>query len=362
VRSVAADVAWPIYEIIPATRNPDDFGGYPVPTNGCVRLKPIGDWVDFVERVEAAGGNGILFIDEVAQCTVAVQNALLRVVLDRVVGEYRLPPGVRVVCAANAADQSGGWDLTAAFANRVAHIDWPTPTVDEWTTWLMSFVMKAPEGTATRRPDVHLHRAAQYVAGFLAARPAMLLQLPTNDAQRGRAWPSPRSWYACVRGLAHALAQGGEVESTRALGEAVAAATVGTAAAAAFQEALAGVLLADPEQILAAPDDWAPRVRELIERQRVDLVWVALIAVASAVLTTKLVKGRMLKTRWAAAWDVHRVAREGGASGAALAALGRPLAQSAMAARRGEPAGVAWGLPVPQEEREALLLRAEALR
>src|SRR5205823_11964182 len=56
----------------------------------------------------------------------AVQAAMLRIVLERVVGDLELPPGVRVVAAANPPEQAAdGWDLAPPLANRLVHLDWP---------------------------------------------------------------------------------------------------------------------------------------------------------------------------------------------------------------------------------------------
>src|SRR5207248_8810483 len=44
---------------------------------------------------------GLLFLDELTTAPPAVQAAMLRVVLERVVGDVTLPPAVRVVAAAN---------------------------------------------------------------------------------------------------------------------------------------------------------------------------------------------------------------------------------------------------------------------
>jgi len=362
VRTLADELKWPLYEIIPATRDPADFGGYPVPVDEAVRLRPVGNWVDFAERVKAAG-NGILFIDEAGQATQAVQNALQRVLLDKVVGEFPLPPGVHVVCAANPPDQSaGGWDLTAAFANRLAHLYWPEPTVEQWTAWLM------------RQPlpkDEHLADAMTYarhlVSAFLAAQPRLLLGLPPGDAERSLAWASPRSWASCTKVLGYVVAAGTKQTAFVEMGAAVAAATVGPAAAASFVDVLRGMELIDPEELLANPALWDERVAcGKGDGKQMVRAWSALVAVAAAVLSNKRVRGRVTKARWDAAWEVHRRARlstiDGGyLAGAAVAALGIPLSVAALPPMEGHPAGPAYGLPPNDEETAATELRTRAM-
>jgi len=359
VRDLAAELEAPLYEIIPATREPADFGGYPVPEDGVIRLRPVGDWVRFAERAELAARDekiAILFIDEVAGCTLAQQNALLRVTLDKVVGEFPLPSNVCVVCAANPVDQSaGGWELSAAFSNRLAHLDWPVPTVEDWVAWLLAQPAEDPAGMYAR----HL------VAGFLSARPTLLLALPPGDTDRGRAWPSPRSWRACTKALARVAghAKGAQLVEE---GGAVARATVGIAAAAGFVEMLRGVELIDPEELLANPALWDERVmRSCADGDGLVRAWSALVAVMATLLSAKLDNGKITKARWFAAWEIHRRARlsqlDGGAlSGATVAALGIPLGIAALHAKEGRPAGPAHELPMPEEAFAAVKVRQSA--
>jgi MoxR-like ATPase len=59
-------------------------------------------------------GHGLLFLDELTTAPPAVQAAMLRVVLERAVGDVELPASVRIVAAANPAEQAAdGWELTA---------------------------------------------------------------------------------------------------------------------------------------------------------------------------------------------------------------------------------------------------------
>ena len=49
----------------------------------------------------AAAGSGLLFLDELTTAPPAVQAAMLRVVLERAVGDLALPREIRIVAAAN---------------------------------------------------------------------------------------------------------------------------------------------------------------------------------------------------------------------------------------------------------------------
>src|SRR5579864_8642830 len=171
VRDLACAMNWPCEVVIASIREPSDFAGLPVVTNGHVRFAPP-HWATRL----AAAGQGILFLDEISTAPPAVQAALLRVVLERVVGDLELPTDVAVVAAANPPEQaSDGWDLTAPLANRFCHIDWnadaatfaqgiaagwPTPPVRQLTAdW------------AKRQSSVR-----GLVGAFVHARPGLLAQ------------------------------------------------------------------------------------------------------------------------------------------------------------------------------------------
>src|SRR5204862_1816424 len=95
-----------------------------------VRGEANGARVDFAPprwAVDLAhAGRGIAFFDEISTAPPAVQAALLRVVLERTVGDLTLPDAVSVVAAANPPEQAAdGWDLSPPLANRFCHLDWP---------------------------------------------------------------------------------------------------------------------------------------------------------------------------------------------------------------------------------------------
>jgi MoxR-like ATPase len=93
----------PVEVVIASIREPTDFAGLPVVHDGEVRFAPPA-WA----RRLAAAGKGILVLDEISTAPPAVQAALLRVVLDRVVGDLPLPPAVTIVAAANPPDMTAG--------------------------------------------------------------------------------------------------------------------------------------------------------------------------------------------------------------------------------------------------------------
>src|SRR6201999_4017555 len=124
----------------------------------------------------------------------AVQAALLRVVLERGVGDLDLPAEVAVVAAANPPEQAAdGWDLSAPLANRLCHLAWeinPRLGADGlaggWDP------PRIPELTGDWVPAEIMARGL--VAAFLRVRPALACAPPTDPAAGGRGWARPRPW------------------------------------------------------------------------------------------------------------------------------------------------------------------------
>jgi hypothetical protein len=287
VKQLADRLSMPVETVLASIRQPDDFGGLPHITDEGVVLVPPA-W----GRRLCSGEPAILFLDEISCTTPAVQSALLRVVFERVVGDLELPDTVRIVAAANPPElATGGWDLGAALANRLVHIQWPCPTVAEWAAWAAQHL---PLGGGTT------------VVAFLHRRPELLLQVPSNDVDRGRAWASPRSW-------AMAASMLGQDEVSDADVFDLARGCVGDGPALELSEwrALAGVL-PDPRALLAGQESWTP------PKGRIDVVYAVAFSVVSAAISD------LGPSTWWAAWGVldqcRQVAADATLSAAAILA------------------------------------------
>ncbi len=108
IRAMAHAMDLPCETVIASIREPSDFAGLPIVVGDVVRFAPPA-WA----RRLAEAGHGLLFLDELSTAPPAVQAALLRVVLERAVGDLTLPDEVAVVAAANPPEQAAdGWDLS----------------------------------------------------------------------------------------------------------------------------------------------------------------------------------------------------------------------------------------------------------
>jgi hypothetical protein len=284
VEQIAEALRVPIEIVIASIREPSDFAGLPVVHDGDVRLAPPA-WARRLVKAE----RGILFLDEISTVSPSTQAALLRVVLDRVVGDLPLPDGISVVAAANPPEQAaGGWDLSPPLANRFCHLTW---TVDA-QAWADGMVSGFPAPPVLRLPkdwQKEIPAARALVASFIRHRPALLMQVPPDDSSAGRAYPTCRTWDLASRLIAACQSVGEGVESPVALE--LVSGCVGEGAALEFLHWVKELNLPDPEQLLQDPD-------ALTLPRRGDQAFAILSSVVSAVIA------RLTTERWNAAWEV----------------------------------------------------------
>ncbi|MFJ3553065.1 AAA family ATPase [Streptomyces sp. NPDC090114] len=296
LNQLAASLDLPLTTVIASVHEPSDFSGLPIvgddPAEQGVPMAPP-DWA--VRLVRA--GRGLLFLDELSTAPPAVQAALLRLVLERRIGALRLPPGVRIVAAANPrASAADGWELSPPLANRFVHLNWthdPEVVVRGLGgTW--------PRATLPRLDPDRLTAAVEFarraVCAFLTARPPLVHRLPSSETRRGGPWPSPRSWDMTLTLIAFATAAG----SDRDVLSLLVRGTVGDGPGLELLAGLDRLDLPDPELLLADPAG-----AELPERG--DLRQAVLDAVVAAV------RARPERSRWDAAWALLARAADTGA-------------------------------------------------
>ncbi|MFD0293171.1 AAA family ATPase [Streptomyces sp. NPDC127118] len=282
---LAVSLDLPLTTVIASVHEPSDFSGLPVvgddPAEQGVPMAPP-DWA--VRLVRA--GRGLLFLDELSTAPPAVQAALLRLVLERRIGALQLPPGVRIVAAANPRSSAAdGWELSPPLANRFVHLQW---THDHEVvvrglggTWPRATLPRLEPGRLPEAVDF----ARRAVCGLLSARPALVHRLPSGETRRGGPWPSPRSWDMTLCLIAFATAAG----SSRDVLSLLVRGTVGDGPGLELLASLDRMDLPDPETLLADPAG-----ADLPERG--DLRQAVLDGVVAAV------RNRPEKPRWDAAW------------------------------------------------------------
>jgi ATPase family associated with various cellular activities (AAA) len=168
VKQVAEDCKLELRDVRLSLLDPIDLKGFPVVDSAKKKMS----WLppDFLP----SSGKGLLFLDEMNAAPQSVQAASYQLILNRRIGEYRLPAGWSVLAAGNrSSDRSVVHAMPAALANRFIHLDFDV-SVDDWNAWAMKNGMHSD------------------LRAFIRFRPALLHSF--DSAANPRAFPSPRSW------------------------------------------------------------------------------------------------------------------------------------------------------------------------
>ncbi|MEE4496036.1 AAA family ATPase [Streptomyces sp. BE230] len=314
---LAASLELPLTTVIASVHEPSDFSGLPIvgddPAGQGVPMAPP-DWA--VRLVRA--GRGLLFLDELSTAPPAVQAALLRLVLERRIGALQLPPGVRIVAAANPRSSAAdGWELSPPLANRFVHLQW----VHDHEVVVRGLGGTWPRATLPQLAPERLTEAVDFarraVCGLLAARPALVHRLPSGETRRGGAWPSPRSWEMTLRLIAFATA----ADASRDVLSLLVRGAVGDGPGLELLASLDRMDLPDPEVLLADPagadlpergdlrqavlDGVVAAVRRLPEKSRWDAAWALLVkALETGAPDLVVVPATTLATLRQQDWDV----------------------------------------------------------
>ncbi len=177
VRQVAAGFGVPVLDIRLSQLDPTDLRGIPF------RVDDRVEWAipTMLPDAERHGPEGILFLDELTAAPVSVSTAAYQLVLDRRLGDYRVPSGWMIVAAGNRhSDRGVAFSLPTPLANRFAHYDMEAHLGD-WSQWAME------------------HGIEPKLVGFLLYRPERLFEF--DPAQNPVAFPTPRSWVYADRAL-----------------------------------------------------------------------------------------------------------------------------------------------------------------
>lgn len=127
------------------------------------------------------GETGILFLDEITSAVPSVSAAAYQLILDRRLGDYRVPDGWAIFSAGNRqGDRGVTYTMPAPLANRFSHYDVDI-NLDDWVVW------------------AYRHKIDERIIGFLRFRPELLFDF--DPAQNPMAFPSPRSWEFAHRAL-----------------------------------------------------------------------------------------------------------------------------------------------------------------
>jgi hypothetical protein len=158
--------------------DPVDLRGLPHVTT--VDKEAITAWArpDFLPRAERDGERGILLLDELGDSSRAMQSACYQLILNRCIGDHKIPPGWYPMAASNdRTHKAAAQAVSTALANRFAwiNVDADQKVWDEYAN----------------EKGVH-----HYIRGFLKSFPH---KIHTMEGCTEYAYGSPRSWMAASK-------------------------------------------------------------------------------------------------------------------------------------------------------------------
>ena len=180
VAQVAARHAVPVIDLRLSQMEPSDLRGIPFRTGDTV------DWAVPALLPDATrhGARGVLFLDEITSAPPAVAAAAYQLILDRRLGDYRIPAGWAIFAAGNRqGDRGVTYAMPAPLANRFSHFEMDV-NLDDWVSW------------------AYANGIDERIIGFLRFKPELIFDFdPARSLASEMAFPSPRSWEFAHRAL-----------------------------------------------------------------------------------------------------------------------------------------------------------------
>ena len=177
VAQVAEEQNVEVIDIRLSQMEPSDLRGIPF------RIEDRVEWAvpSMLPDSKRHGVQGILFLDEITSAPPSVSAAAYQLILDRRLGDYRVPDGWAIFAAGNRqGDRGVTYSMPAPLANRFSHYEVDTH-LDDWVAWAFS------NGIDER------------IIAFVRFRPELLFDF--DPAHNPVAFPSPRSWEYSHRAL-----------------------------------------------------------------------------------------------------------------------------------------------------------------
>ncbi|MDD5240679.1 MAG: AAA family ATPase [Sulfuricella sp.] len=177
IAQVAARHAVPIIDIRLSQMEPTDMRGIPF------RVEDRVEWAipSMLPDATRHGPFGILFLDEINSAPPSVSAAAYQLILDRRLGDYKIPEGWAIFAAGNRqGDRGVTYTMPAPLANRFSHFEIEA-NLDDWVAWAYASAID------------------ERLIGFLRFRPELLFDF--DPAHNPVAFPSPRSWEFAHRAL-----------------------------------------------------------------------------------------------------------------------------------------------------------------
>ncbi|PWB49295.1 MAG: ATPase, partial [Nitrosomonadales bacterium] len=131
IAEVAARHHAPVVDIRLSQMEPSDLRGIPFRVGDHVEWAVPAMLPDAVRH----GPVGVLFLDEITSAPPSVSAAAYQLILDRRLGNYRVPDGWAIFAAGNRqGDRGVTYTMPAPLANRFSHFE-VEANLDDWVAW-----------------------------------------------------------------------------------------------------------------------------------------------------------------------------------------------------------------------------------
>jgi len=258
IEGLGQALGFEVFTIIGSTLDPTDIRGLPYrDVDGTKFERP------YFLKV-AAEKPSLIFLDEITAAPPAIWAALLRLILEKAIDDFKLHPETRILGAGNPPEMTGlGFELSLPMANRFVHLEFKQPAPKALGSYFRFGKFEEDESIIKRLQEIwdedmspYLKKWGSIVATFLEkAFPSLIHQLPKEGMEFPDcyAYPTPRSWEFLIRLMAATDLYLGipttKLEATE-LHSVLACGCIGTGAATSFVNWFNNLDMPDPMHVL----------------------------------------------------------------------------------------------------------------
>jgi MoxR-like ATPases len=199
IEGLGQALGFEVFTIIGSTLDPTDIRGLPYrDVDGTKFERP------YFLKV-AAEKPSLIFLDEITAAPPAIWAALLRLILEKAIDDFKLHPETRILGAGNPPEMTGlGFELSLPMANRFVHLEFKQPAPKALGSYFRFGKFEEDESIIKRLQEIwdedmspYLKKWGSIVATFLEkAFPSLIHQLP----KEGMEFPDCYAYPTPVRG------------------------------------------------------------------------------------------------------------------------------------------------------------------
>lgn len=174
VKSIAEDANFDLIDLRLSQCDPTDLLGLPHFFNGRAAYNPFDIFPIEGDELPEGKSGWLLFLDEFNSCSRATQAAAYKITLDRMVGQHKLHPKVKVVLAGNLmTDNAIVNEMSTAMQSRLVHLE-VQMNKEDWIEWAID------------------NEIDTRVITFIEYRPALLNKFDPDH--NDKTYPCARTW------------------------------------------------------------------------------------------------------------------------------------------------------------------------